>query len=113
MREWTLTVRALKVLVVVMGVMLVAGFAVLIVTIMNRMGRGAAVQPAPVAAKIKPDAAATASIALPPGATVVDMTAAGQNIVLRIKRPDGSEALFIVDADSGTLARTIELRSVP
>jgi hypothetical protein len=52
--------RALKVLVVVMGVLLIAGFAVVVVTIMSRMSQRA-----------MPSAAATAAHPVPFGNTSV------------------------------------------
>jgi hypothetical protein len=103
--------RALKILVVVMGVALVAGVAVIIVTIIYRashMGSPAtlaAVEPAG-----RPHAFGNTAVRLPPDANIVEMQGVGVRLVLRLKRSDGSQALLVLDLDTGSVLGTIELR---
>ncbi|HUK11077.1 MAG TPA: hypothetical protein VLX09_24640 [Stellaceae bacterium] len=100
--------RALKILVVVMGVALVAGLAVIIGTIAYRashMGTAAA-----LATPGRPHAFGNATVRLPPDASIVEMQGVGSRLVLRLKRSDGSQALLVLDSDSGNVLGTIELR---
>ena len=96
--------RALKILVAVMGVMLVAGVATLIVVIAGRMPpRQAAAIPAP------PFAAAP--IELPAGARVETIGVGSDRVVLILALPDGDRQLVIIDLASGHRVGTVPLRS--
>jgi uncharacterized protein DUF6476 len=98
--------RALKVLVVVMGVLLVAGFAVVVVTIMGRMTQKAG--PAvPAAARLAPFGNAT--VTLPADALVMEVQGAGDRILLRLDLRDGTEMLLVLDAATGTELGRIKL----
>src|SRR5258708_11837119 len=101
--------RALKVLVVVMGVLLLAGVAVVIVTIMTRLAQHRAAT-APAAMEGRPVPFGTTTLALPAGARVIEMQSAGRRLALHLRHADGSEALLILDPDTGTEIGTIELK---
>jgi len=101
--------RALKVLVVVMGVLLLAGVAVVIVTIMTRLAQHPAAT-APAAMEGRPAPFGTTTLALPAGARVIEMQSAGRRLALHLRHADGSEALLILDPDTGTEIGTIELK---
>jgi len=96
-------VRALKILVIVMGVMILAGFAALIVVIAGRLSRGGPAT-APFAA---------APIELPAGARIETMGIGTDRLVLDILLPDGDRRLMIIDPASGHLLGAIPLRSTP
>ena len=98
--------RALKVLVIVMGVVIIAGFAVLIVVIAGRVSpsRPAAMSPQPFAA---------APIELPAGARIEAMAMGSDRLVLEILLPDGNRRLMIIDPATGRLLGAIPLRTVP
>jgi Family of unknown function (DUF6476) len=98
--------RALKVLVVVMGVLLIAGFAVVVVTIMSRMTQKAA-PAAPVAAHLAPFGNTTVS--LPAESLVMEVQGAGDRILLRLDLKDGTEMLLVLDAATGTELGRIKL----
>ena len=98
--------RALKVLVVVMGVLLLAGFAVLVVTIMSRMSQRAT-PVAPAAAHPVPFGNAT--VTLPTDALVMEVQGAGDRILLRLDLADGSEMLLVLDAATGAELGRIKL----
>jgi len=103
--------RALKVLVVVMGIVLVAGVGVVIVTIMTRLTRHQPITAAaPSAVAEKPVPFGTAVLNLPAGARIVEMQGAGRRLALHLRRADGSEAIVILDPDTGTALGTIELK---
>lgn len=98
--------RALKILVIVMGVMLVVGFAALVVVIAGRMSRGG---PAPTAAH----GFAGASIEIPRGARIEAMTAGPDRLILALALPEGGRQLVVIDLAKGVRLGTIELRPVP
>ncbi len=94
----------LKVLVIVMGLLIVAGFIVVAAEIARRMST-------PNAAR--PPASGAASgfserIALPPGARVVSMSAVGDRLVIHVETQGGPAAAYVVDPRSGALLGTIE-----
>src|SRR3984893_14434973 len=98
--------RALKILVVVMGVMLVVGFAALVVVIAGRVSRGGPVAPA------APGVAA-APIDIPRGARIEAMTAGPDRLILALALPEGGRQLVVIDLVKGVRLGTIELHPVP
>jgi Family of unknown function (DUF6476) len=96
--------RGLKILVVVMGVMLLAGLATVAVVIAGRLGRGA-----PQTAAPPPFAAAP--IELPPGARIGTMSIGGDRLVVDIVLPDGDRQLVVVDLLTGRRLGVIPLRA--
>lgn len=131
--------RALKALVVVMGVMIVVGVAVIGVTVYHRMSAPDVAlvppaAPAPAAAAIKPAPPATpgadsalnvpigaplpqqfdrkfgdVTVSIPAGARVSDFSASGDRVVLRVVLANQEQRLFVVDLLSGNLLGTIKL----
>jgi hypothetical protein len=97
--------RALKLLVVVMGVLLVAGTAALIAAIIDRASHRAAAPPLSAARGFE-----RAVIDLPAGARVLDSAAADGRLVVRIGLAEGGEQLILIDPASGARLGTIELR---
>ncbi|HKX10838.1 MAG TPA: DUF6476 family protein [Stellaceae bacterium] len=98
--------RALKVLVAVMGVLLIAGIAVVIVTIMSRLTQKA-VPTAPAPAHLA--SFGNATVMLPPDALVMEVQGAGDRILLRLDLKDGTEMLLVLDAATGTELGRIKL----
>jgi hypothetical protein len=98
--------RALKILVVVMGVMLVGGFATLIAVIGGRISRGGS---APGTARTF----ATPAIDIPHGARIEAMAAGPDRLVLALALPEGGRQLVIIDLTTGVRLGTIELRAAP
>ena len=90
----------LKVLVIVMGLLIVAGFVVIAAEIARRMSN-------PNAARA-PSATFSERIALPSGARVVSMTAAGDRLVVHVETTGGASAAYMVDPRNGTLLGTVE-----
>ena len=95
--------RALKVLVVVMGVLLIGGMIVLVGTIASRMGRPAAEAPRPGFGDV--------AIDLPAGATLTARDVVGDRLVLTVALPGGGHRLLVFDPRSGTVLGSLELRS--
>ena len=98
--------RALKILVVVMGVMLVVGFAALVVVIAGRVSRGG-----PVATAAHGFAAAP--IDVPRGARIEAMTAGPDRLIVALTLPEGGRQLVVIDLVKGVRLGTIELHPDP
>jgi hypothetical protein len=98
--------RALVALTVFMGVLLVAGCAVVAVTILHRISA----RPTP---SMVAGAPGRASVPLPPGARVAGMTAVGERLVLQVAAPDRSDMLILLDPASGAVLETIDLVPQP
>ena len=92
----------LKVLVIVMGLLIVAGFVVVAAEIARRMSTpNAGRSPAG-------PTAFTQRIALPSGARVVAMVSAGDRLVVHVETPGGPAAAYVVDPRNGNLIGTVE-----
>ena len=98
--------RALKILVVVMGVLLVVGFAALVAVIAGRVSRGG---PAATAAHrfVSPP------IDIPRDSRIEAVAAGPDRLILALVSPDGGRQLVIIDLASGSRLGTIELRPIP
>jgi hypothetical protein len=87
-----------------MGVMLIAGFAALIVAIAARVSHrhsGAAAD----------HAFATAPVTIPHGARIEAMTATPDRLILDLVLPDGDRQLVVIDLSTGARLGSIELRA--
>ena len=99
--------QALKVLVIVMGIAILAGVAVIGVTIYKRVTElqdGTAASPAP------PPAFGTVEVPIPEGCSVVETVVAGQRLILRIGPASilvagvaECDRIYVVDLASGAL----------
>jgi len=100
--------RALKVLVIAMGVLLVAGVVALGLAVRYRLNHPRQV---PAASAIGPAGAASAvTIDLPQGARVVGAEASGDRLVVRVEIAGGGEELVIVNLVTGAPVATVTLR---
>jgi hypothetical protein len=98
--------RALKILVVVLGIMLIVGFAALIAVIAGRLSRSGPAANAP-------RAIAAAAIDIPRGARIEAMTAGADRVVLGLVLPEGGRQLLIIDLATGARLGAIELHAAP
>jgi len=96
--------RALKVLVIVMGVLLATGIVLLVATIAGRIGNKAALEPAR-------RGFGNVTVDVPTGAVIAGRDVVGNRLVLTIALSDGSHRLLVFDPGSGTIVGTLELRS--
>jgi Family of unknown function (DUF6476) len=98
--------RGLKILVVVMGVMLVLGFAILLAAIAGRISRGS---PSPSTPRqVQADA-----IVIPRGARVEAMTAGTDRLIVALELPEGRRQLLIIDLATGARLGAIDLQPAP
>ena len=98
--------RGLKILVVVMGVMLIVGFAVLVGAVAGRMSRSGS---SPATAR----AFNGSAIDIPRGVRIEAMTAGTDHLVLALALPEGGRQLLIIDLTTGARLGTIELHTSP
>ena len=98
--------RTLKILVIVMAVVILAGSASLIVVIAGRLSKSG-----PRPALSQPFAAAP--IELPSGARIETMSTGSDRLVVDIVLPDGDRRLVIIDLATGRQLGAIPLRTLP
>ncbi len=91
----------LKTLVIGMGVLIVAGFVVVVVELGRRI---------PTLSGGRPPAGSAFAerVALPPGARVVSISATADRVVAQVEVPGGPTMAYIVDPRSGALLGTVE-----
>ncbi|MCH7635775.1 MAG: hypothetical protein IIA36_13975 [Proteobacteria bacterium] len=110
--------QVLKTLVIVLGVMIVAGIAVIGVTIYHRATN---LVNSPVPGSTEPAVRTgfgpgfgpgfgRVALDLPPGSRVVEMTAEGDRLILRLRLADGGRQILILDMATGKRLGTFELR---
>lgn len=97
-------VRVLKIAVIVMGILLVGGFAFVMAAIVYQASKlGDKKTPAPAVAAV-PDAA----LALPPGATVTSMALDGDRLALHLQTGAGPE-IAVIDVTTGKVLSRIKI----
>jgi len=89
--------QVLKGLVVVMGILILAGLGVITVTLVGRSSSSGG------------DAFDRLSLGLPAGSRVVSSAASGARLALTVRLPDGSERVVIVDMARGKRLGTVTL----
>ena len=90
----------LKSLVIGMGLLIVAGFAVVVVELGRRMST--------LSGGKSPATAFSQRVALPPGARVVSMSSTADRLIVQVEMPGGPAMAYIVDPRNGTLLGTVE-----
>ena len=94
-----MNIQALKSLVIGMGVLIVIGVTVIVVTVFNRIQDRARVVEAPE----------RLDVAIPAGAKLLEMVPNGQRLVLRLETPDGDQ-IMVVNLRSGAVETTLVLK---
>ena len=92
----------LKVLVIVMGLLIVAGFIVVAAEVARRMSSPNGLRSPAVAA------AFTQRIALPSGAQVMSMESVADRLVVHVKTADGQSSAYFIEPRTGALLGTVE-----
>lgn len=103
--------RALKTFVIVMGILILAGLGVVVVTIVKRSQERPATAEAPAASAA--GVVEERRVAVPAGSRVVETLVQGERLVLRLSAADGSERLVIVDLTSGEPVATVVIGPAP
>ena len=93
---------AIKAVVIGMGVLILAGFVIVAVTLAVRMQE-----------VDEPREAYRNLVTLPAGARIVETQVADDRIVLRLQAEDGSQSLLLLNAADGTERGRIDLAIAP
>src|SRR5260370_6180812 len=101
--------RALRLLVIVLGVLLVGGMLALVGAIIVRSSQPSQPRGAP---RTAPSAASPydAVLDLPPGAVVQSAQPVGDRLVIHLVLPEGREKTVVFDLGSRSRPGTVELR---
>ena len=94
--------QALKALVIILGIFILTAFGFLAYGVATKFGGS---KPT-VAAK---DNFAETRVALPAGTRVIETTFGGGRIILRVVKPDSTEALVLIDAATGVRVGLLHL----
>ena len=103
-------VRGLKIAVIVMGILLVGGFAIVVAGIMyqaSMLGEKNTAAPAPPVTVLP---GVQAEVAMPQGATVTSMALDGDRLALHLTTSAGPEVV-IIDVTTGKVVSRIKLKA--
>ena len=96
--------RALKVLTIVMGVMILAGTGVLVAVIAHRIA-----SPAPAGAPVASGAPLALVLDEPAGTRIIGIAATGDRVLAVQLQGGGADCVVLVDPHSGAVAGRITL----
>ncbi len=102
-RADTRNMKPLIALVIIMGVLIVAGLVVVVVTIANRLGADRTASTRTTAEF------ATVDLPVPAGCEVTETTAADDRLILRLGSGERCNQVLIVDMATGRLLGTLRL----
>jgi len=103
-RADTRNMKPLIALVIIMGVLIVAGLVVVVVTIANRLGGADRTASTRAAAEF-----ATVDLPAPAGCEVMETTTADDRLILRLGSGERCNQVLIVDMATGRLLGTLRL----
>jgi hypothetical protein len=102
--------RALKALVIGMGILIVLAFGLLVYGLVKRSAEPVA-SSAATGAVVHPYG--PVAIALPPGARLVDTQASEGRLLVQLELAGGVRRVLVLDLASGALVGSIELKPQP
>ncbi|MBI1244078.1 MAG: hypothetical protein GC202_03655 [Alphaproteobacteria bacterium] len=95
--------RALKTVVIGLGVLCAAAFGVLVWLVASKAGgRSAPPAPASAAAPSAVQGWGELDLGLPAGSRIVAIAASGATLAIQVRLPDGAERIIVVDPGTGT-----------
>jgi hypothetical protein len=100
-RDWTESMQGLKILVILLGVVILAGVVVVGVTIFNRAGNSGG------------GGFGSLALALPKGCHLIGMVTAGDRLALRLGDSAECQVILFVDPHSGQQTGSLALQSRP
>ena len=102
--------KALKAVVVIMGVLIVAGVALIVVTLAKRMApEPPATAAAPARTPDRQQAFGEIAARLPPGYAPVEMIAEGDRLMVRLAAEGEDSRILVIDLRTGSLLGTVVL----
>jgi len=96
-------VKVLKAAVYLMGIVLVAGFAFLVYTLVTRVNQPSVAQ--------MDGAEAAQQVTLAPGETIQSLSLDRNLLALQVRRADGSTVILIHDISRGGIIRQIDVKT--
>lgn len=105
--------NALKAIVIIMGLMILAGLTLLGAIVAGRFAHRSEEPVAAPAPRAGASAYTAAPLGLPPGARVNTMTIGGDRLVLDVALPGGDDELVILNLATGRTIGTIPLHTAP
>jgi len=103
--------KALKVVVIGMGVFLILGFVALFVQWNQK--RGAKIPEASPTVATAATVAEAAEIALPDGSRILEMASGERFIDLLVAHPDGTRAVYQIRRNDGRVAGIVAIDGIP
>lgn len=104
--------RALKTIVVVLGVLILVAFGLLVYGLSQNWQRVVAPAAAPVASRKPPASWGRASLSLPPDSHIQSVTPAGNLVVVQVAA-GSDERLVVLDPATGAVVGTFALTGKP
>lgn len=104
----------LKIIVVVLGVLIIAGVVIIAIKLANtgtEMATGGASGDGAIQSTMP--APSIAQLGLPPGSEVKSMEASNNRLILNVRLPDTSERIIILNISSGAVVADLELVGAP
>jgi len=102
-------VQILKALVVIMGVLILAGFTFLGVELYKRMSdpnRASLTGPSSTAA-VQAERPAEVTLDVPAGARIGEMLVVGNRVLFKVTLPQGPDRLYLIDPRNGAVTATV------
>jgi hypothetical protein len=104
--------RLMMVVVGVMGVLIVVGFAIVLVEVGRRMFTTKPAPTEPAASRPAPTAPARgfgqAEVRIPDGARVESIAASGDRVIAHVRTKDGASLGYVIDPATGALLGVIQ-----
>ncbi|MGY8960407.1 MAG: hypothetical protein ACKVKG_12980 [Alphaproteobacteria bacterium] len=104
--------RALKTIVVVMAILIVAGLALLAYGLVTRLS-GSTEEPASRPTPADHSAFGDVETVLPPNGRVMGMAVDSGRAIIRVETPDGGQSLMVFDLDNGAALGVIRIKAAP
>lgn len=105
--DWTQPLRAIKAFLIILGVLLVAGFVFVGVEVWRRATAPAGVTAAVPGEPAAADAPRELTLGLPAGSRIDGMVAVDDRLVVRARLPDGGERLYVLAPRSGRVTAIV------
>jgi hypothetical protein len=94
--------QTLKALVITLGILILIAFGFMVYGVATKFGKEG--EDVPISSAFR-----ETRVVIPAGARILETNLGGGRIMVRVAKPDGGEALIIIDTESGKGASLIHL----